>query len=388
MQFEVRWFDAGQARVRVTVVEAPDAAAARLAAGAACVLSARRLGAPARGAPRLDVGWWCEEMRTLTQAGMTVAETLEALRAAARDAAHAAVLDRMAAALARGLPLSQAMAAEGVFPPLLVAGVRAGEKTGGLAAALDDYLRFHRITQALGQRVAAAAIYPALVLALGLLITLLLLVVVVPRFASMYAGLDKPVSAPTQALLWLSDALRTGGGWWLIGGGLAVAWGVQAWRAGRGRATLAALLERIGPLRRLLREYRLAQLYRSLALLLRGGWVLEQALGLGASLPLGPALRRGLQVAASQLRAGGAVAPSFAAGGLTDAVTLRLLTVGERAGSFDRVLQTIAERHAAKFEVSLERITRIVEPLLLFLVSILVGALVLLLYMPVFEMVA
>ena len=75
-----------------------------------------------------------------------------------------------------------------------------------------------------------------------------------------------------------------------------------------------------------------------------------------------------------------------AAAGLTQTVSERLIAVGERTGGFDAVLQTIADRHAQAFATFVERATRIVEPLLLLLVALVVGGVVVMMYMPIFDM--
>ncbi|HET9645621.1 MAG TPA: type II secretion system F family protein, partial [Burkholderiaceae bacterium] len=79
------------------------------------------------------------------------------------------------------------------------------------------------------------------------------------------------------------------------------------------------------------------------------------------------------------------VSTAFFDAGLTDTVTRRLLAVGERTGNFERVLQTIAERHASRFTTFIERATRVVEPLLLLVVALVVGGIVVMMYMPVFD---
>jgi general secretion pathway protein F len=83
---------------------------------------------------------------------------------------------------------------------------------------------------------------------------------------------------------------------------------------------------------------------------------------------------------------GRAASIAFADAGLTDATSERLLAVGERSGAFDQVLQVVAQRHTQQFSTLVERATRIVEPLLLLLVAVFVGALVVMMYMPIFDM--
>jgi general secretion pathway protein F len=141
----------------------------------------------------------------------------------------------------------------------------------------------------------------------------------------------------------------------------------------------------MGPLQRQLDQFRLAKLYHSLALMFRGGYALDDALGQCAALGLGDFMRQGVLAAQQALGRGQRVSTALADAGLTDTVTQRLLAVGERTGNFDRVLNTIAERHAARFSTFIERATRIVEPLLLLLVALVVGGIVVMMYMPVFD---
>jgi general secretion pathway protein F len=85
------------------------------------------------------------------------------------------------------------------------------------------------------------------------------------------------------------------------------------------------------------------------------------------------------------LARGKRVSATLSQAGLTDTVAERLLAVGERTGSFDVVLQTISQRHAAAFTTFVERATRLVEPVLLLLVALLVGGIVVMMYMPIFD---
>lgn len=391
MQFQVRFFDATAAAVREELLDAdsPAAAAQRLQHAGLVVLSIR----PASAAPRrtthaasgLDVAWWCRELRTLLAAGMTVVEALETLNAQSLGRARAEVHASLVGSLRQGQALSAAMQAAGTFPAVLIAGVKASERTSSLVEALDDYLRYHEMLERLRKQVVSAAIYPAVVVTLGGAITLFLLLFVIPRFSGMYADLRGPVSWTTAALVGLSHALNRH--WtWVVSGLAAVAVLVMAaWRAGHVARLAAALVERCGPLQRRLDQFRLAKLYHSLALMFRGGYALDDALGQCAALGLGERMRDGVLSAQRSLARGQRVSAALAEAGLTDAVTQRLLAVGERTGNFDRVLNTIAERHAGRFTTFIERATRIVEPVLLLMVALVVGGIVVMMYMPVFD---
>jgi general secretion pathway protein F len=337
-------------------------------------------------AQSLDVAWWCQELRTLLQAGMTVVEAIETLQAqSAPGSDRAAMQSALLTELHRGKALSVAMESLERFPMVLVASVRASERSSSLAEALTEYLRYHDLVEALRKKVVSAAIYPSLVLGLGLLVSTFLVIVVLPRFASMYADLHGSMSWTTEMLTVVSRFMREYR--WAVVAGLVglVAGVVWCWRQGLvQRASLAAGM-RVGIIRRALREFQLAKLYHSMTVMFRGGYTLDEALLRCEGLALGSELERGMREARSALHRGVRVSAALTEAGMTDTVTQRLLAVGERSGQFERVLQTIADRHATNFSGFMDRATRIVEPMMLLLVSLLVGSIVVLMYLPIFD---
>jgi len=386
--YRVRVFDPATAAIREECLEATSQAAlAQTLEGAgAVVLSVAREGTIGRSrAASIDVAWWCRELRTLLSAGMTVVEALETLHAQPLGPARAAVHQALVEALRQGQALSAAMETVGGFPGVLIAGIKASERTSAMLEALDDYLRYDDMLERLRRQATSAAIYPALVVTLGGLITLFLLLFVIPRFSRMYTDLHGPVSFATQILLTISRALSSHGP--LIAALLVAAVAALAWAWRRGDLARAAIrvADRISPLQRQFDQFRLAKLYQSLALMFRGGYPLDEALRFSAALGLGPRMANGVRIAQLGLTRGQRVSSAFADGGLTDEVSARLLAVGERTGNFDRVLQTIAQRHAANFTTFVERATRLIEPLLLMIVALFVGGIVVMMYMPVFD---
>ncbi len=395
MQYVVRWFDPELSSIREDVVDVPEPArlaettAHRFERSGGVVLSTQPVRTTQRRAIRgeaaLDVGWWCRELRTLISAGMTVVEALETVNAQALGQARARANSELVTKLHEGKALSVAMREVGAFPAVLVAGVTASERTSGLVEALDEYLRYDEMLQKLRKQVISAAIYPAVVVALGGLIVLVLLLFVVPRFSQMYHDLRGSVSMITKILVSLSNGLSEHGTLISLCAAAIVGALILAWHRGVIQSAFAALARRIGPLQRQLDQYRLAKLYQSLALMFRGGYPLDEALAQCAALGLGSRMDSGIQSAGASLARGVRVSQALGDAGLTDTVAARLLAVGERTGNFDRVLQTIAERHAGRFTTFVERATRIVEPILLLLVALVVGGIVIMMYMPVFD---
>lgn len=392
MSYAVRTFRIDTGLVEEHEVDAVSAAAAeaRCAAEGIVVLSARpskgQRASPRRADGGFDVAWWCRELRTLISAGMTVVEALETLPEQQRDGSRRERVQRaLLDALREGRSLSAAMAAHDCFPALLVAGVRASERTSALADALADYLQYHEVLARLRKQVASAALYPAVVVVLGAAITLFLLMYVMPRFSGLYIDARTPASAATGGLMGLSRWLGAHAELAALVLGAAAAALVVAWRSGAAMRALDWIVEAVAPLRRQVDHLRLATLYQSLTLMFRGGYALDDALLQCAALRLGPRWSAAAAAAREGLLRGERVSSAFERAGLVDPVSLRLLAVGERSGQFERILQTIGERHAEQFTTFVERVARLVEPLLLLLVALVVGAIVVLMYMPIFD---
>jgi general secretion pathway protein F len=405
MQFDVRHVPAGSAEVQQELIEAGSASQVReqLLAAGSVVLSLRRAGrsagaaaadrtaesgAPGSAGTVFDVAWWCRELQTLLRAGMTVVEAIETLGAGEQQGRRATVHAALLKSLREGASLSRAMRDSGAFPGVLLAGVTASERSSTLVEALSDYLKYDELLQRLRRQAVSAALYPAMVVALGVLISLFLLLYVIPRFARMYGDVQSSLSPATTWVLWLSGGLQQ---YWPVLLLLAIAAAallLAAWRSGQLARALGQLVDTVAPLRRSWDQFRLAKLYQSLALLVRGGYTFDQALQVCQGLDLGAHLASSLAAARLSIANGKPASVSMAAASLTEVTTERLLAVGERTGSFGVVLQTIAERHSMAFTTIVERATRLVEPVLLLIVALVVGALVVMMYLPIFDIAA
>lgn len=389
-RFQVRFVSAENRTVCEEEFDAPDIGRVRavVEGRGGVVLAVRETNSTAAKLGRDDLSWWCRELKTLIGAGMTVVEALETLQAqsSAEDAARLRVQRGLMLGIQRGLVLSEAMYQVHAFPPVLIASVRSAERTSALAEALDDFLRYHDMLEKLRRRVVSAAIYPALVVAIGALICTFLLVVVMPRFMSILEGSQALVSGGTGLLMQLSQLL-VGYGIWLLFALLGLVIGLKRLvSGGHLRAVSGPLLRHVRPLRLAVQTFQHAKLYHALALLCRGGYAFEEALGVCADgEDVADGKRQALQDARAALFRGQGVAQALTDAGLTDEVSRRLLRVGERSGGFDAILQIVAERHAQSFALWVDRCMRLVEPLLLLLVALVVGGVVVLMYLPIFE---
>jgi general secretion pathway protein F len=333
---------------------------------------------------RRDINIFVEQLRDLLAAGLSVIEALGALRQAAQDRRRA-LLDALIAHLRSGEQLSQALGAQPESPRLLVALVRASELTSDLPQALSRYLEHEQRLTELRQRITSVAIYPLLLTGVGGAVLLFLLLYVMPRFARVFEGMGETLPWSARAMVAWAQWLNAHGAWLallaaLLGVVLVVIAGSRELRARALRILLAWQ-----PLRQRLRIYFLARWYRSTGLLVQGGIPLPEALSLSVSvLPAG--LQSGAHATERALRDGLSPARAYALAAMSTPVGDQLMRAGERTGELGGVLTRMAQFHESEVAHLLERGMRSLEPVVMVLIGLGVGTVVVLMYLPIFEL--
>lgn len=386
MRFRVRALGAA-ASVNEIEVDAADASAARrlIVDRGLTVMSV----APLRGAAsraRFPLMLFNQELVALLKAGIPLAEALAALaEKEARPAVHA-VVAALGEGLREGRSLSAALEAQPqVFPPLYVASVRAAERTSDLEQALSRYIDYQRQLESIRGKLVAAAIYPALLLLVGGAVMFFLLIFVVPRFAQVFESVGGELPWMSRLLLDWGQLMQAHGG--PVGFGLlaALAGLVLVLRRPQTRAVALRLAWRLPRIGERLRLFELARLYRTLGMLLRGGIPAVAAMGMVDGL-LSPALRPGLARTIAAVREGQGFAASLQAHGIATPIALRMLAVGERAGNLGEMLERAAEFHEEESARWLDVLTRLAGPLLMLVIAVAVGLILVMLYLPIFQM--
>lgn len=337
---------------------------------------------------RFDVPLFGQELLALMEAGMGLVEALSLLAERARQGEAKQVLSHVLSLVAQGQPFSRAL--EGtpdIFPVLFVASVRASEQTGDLAEGVNRYLTYHRQVNALRAKVISASIYPALLLAVGGLVVLFLMVYVVPRFSHVYAGLGEDRLPFLSLLLMRWGQLASEFAMPLVLGALSlVAAGVYLVRMAFVRAWLERRLWRIPGVGTQLQIYQLARFTRTVAMLLNGGIPLVSALDMTDTLLHQPVLKVGLVAARQALREGRSLAETFREQGLATEVGVRLLVVGERSGELGETMERIAAFYDEETARHVEWFTKLFEPVLMVFMGLLIGGIVILMYLPIFQL--
>lgn len=346
----------------------------------------RLLGARTWGAS-VDAAAFSQDMATLLQAGITAKEALQVLARKEREVPPRQVMLQVGEWLQQGNSLSQALERSRRFPELLVATVAACERTGDIGAGLSRYANHHKSLQTLRDKVIGACVYPALLLVVGFGIVLLLLGVVVPRFSRLLESDGKELPALSQVLIqWGQFADNNPAVPAVLMGALIASLivGVQKLRSPQARK---AVLSRLPYLSRLAREFEHLQMYRTAAMLTARGLTINQALKYAEEL-LNPADRARLQAALEAMQEGASISTSLGAAGLSDAVATSILGVAERSGSLPVMLDRIADFYESSLQRNIDVASRLIEPALMIIIGVVIGGIVLLMYMPIFDLAA
>jgi general secretion pathway protein F len=337
-----------------------------------------------RAKQSLDVPVFIEQLRDLLVAGLSVIESLDALRRGAKGASVHAI-ERLERQLREGKTLSDALATDAVFPPLLVALVKASELTSDLPQTLSRFLEHEQRVTEVRHRLVSTAIYPLLLLGVGSLVLLFLLFYVMPRFARVFEGMTGDLPWSAQAMVAWSHVLTTQGTWWL--GGLLLL-GLSLAAALSSTSVRARLFQRVlawGPLHERLTTYFLSRWYRATGMLVQGGIPLPQALTLSNG-PLPSSLRAGGQAVVQAVNDGLAPSAAHVRAGMATPIAEQLMLAGERTGDLGGVLMRIAHFHELEVSRTLERTMRTLEPVVMVFIGLGVGLVVVLMYLPIFEL--
>jgi len=390
MRFHVKALSGSESIVSLEL-DAADAtdAARQAAAGGHHVLSLRpaqpwRL-ASGRGG-RFPLTLFAEELLALLGAGLTLTEAIDALVDKEPSGNVRSVLDRLGTQLRQGQTLSQAMqqAAE-AFPPLFVASVRATERTGDIPEALRRYLAYQSQIDRVRAKLVSASLYPMLLIGAGGLVLLFLLAYVVPKFSRIYEDMPGEVPLLSQLLVQTGRFMEAHGIAAAVTLACAAAILVRIALLPSMRNALAARLQRIPGIGARVQVYQQARFYRTLSLLLRGGTPLVPALETCTGLLPGT-MHGGLRRAAAAIREGRALSDAMEANGLATPLALRMLRVGEKSGRMAEMMDHVASLSDEEFSRWVDWFSRLFEPLLMAWIGVVIGVIVVLMYLPVFEL--
>jgi type IV pilus assembly protein PilC len=328
-----------------------------------------------------------QELATLLRAGMPLVQSLDLLRRRVESPIFRSVLDDVYGKVRSGTALSDAFAAHpGLFSRVYTASLLAGERSGNLDAVLRRYVEYTKIIASMKRKIVSALVYPAILTALSLALVSIIVLKVVPAFSDFYESFGASLPLATRFIVGFSVFVRSQ--FWLI---LIVLAGVilfvAGWirRAGQ-HETLHRLVLRIPMLGDVARKFATSQMARTLATLLGGGLPLVNALDIASQSIGNQHMAAQLGIASARVREGESLAAALEARHVFPDVAVKMAEVGEATGALQDMLNTVADFYDEEISTTMERFVTLVEPVLLVVMGIVIAALLLALYMPLFQL--
>ncbi len=336
--------------------------------------------------PKFNLMLFSQELLALLESGLSLIESIEALAEKEQNPEAKAVLTQLMESLYEGLPFSSALEkVPHVFTPLYVALIRSSERTGDMVQALGRHVAYQTQVDAVRKKIVTASIYPVLLIVVGGLVVLFLLGYVVPKFSTIYESTNADLPWMSQVLLSWGRLLHEHGKETLLAFIALVSALVFLLSRPAVRSAIMAKVWQIPALGETMRIYQLARFYRTLGMLLRGGIPLLTAIGMVSSL-LQPLLRSNLEKVANDVREGKPLSSAMELHGMTTSISIRMLRVGERTGQMGEMMERIGAFYDDEIGRAVEWFTKLLEPTLMIIIGLIVGLVVVLMYMPIFEL--
>jgi len=319
------------------------------------------------------------QLNQLLGRGVPLVEALE-VAGSAVSAAMRPKVQKMRELVAAGTSFADACRTVGGFDHVTIAVYRAAERTGDLTGAAKQLAVTMRRQLAISGKAVTLLIYPAIVLSISLLVSLLMLTMVVPNIGKSLKGANVPLPGYTQVMIAAGDFVRDNAVWCVLGllvvGTLAVF----------ARARIASLIERFTRKLPLVREVLVAQesarLFTVLSAMTRSGVPLADGLGTAVGAVRDPTLKKELTRLRTRLIEGGVLRVLIEDVHTLPMATRRLLIAGERAGDMESVFDTLAADMADEVERRSSRLLAAMEPALIVMMFLMIGSLLLSILIP------
>lgn len=347
-------------------------------------------GLPSLAAPILpaDIALFTRQLATLLKAGIPLLQAFDIISAGVENRTLRELVKGLKQHVAAGNSLTSTLRQyPRYFDDLYCHLIAAGEQAGALETLLERVAIHLEKSQRLKTRIKKAMTYPLAVLVVAGLVSAVLLIQVVPQFQNLFAGVDSQLPAFTLAVIALSDFLQQA--WWMLALGLGTAFGGlrHAYRGSAGfRYRLEAGLLKVPLAGKLLTKAAVARYARTLATTFAAGVPLVQALGSVAGAVGNGPFKQAIEHMRHDVSTGMQLNQSMAANGLFPGMAIQMTAIGEESGTLDHMLEKVANHYEADVETLVDNLTSLMEPLIMVVLGSIVGALVIAMYLPVFQL--
>ena len=327
-----------------------------------------------------------QQFVTLVRAGLPILKALDLLAERLTDAKLAPYIKAVREEVKNGALLSDAFAAQAVFPPIYVTSVLAGEKSGALGEVLDRFITYQRLALAVRKKLLLSLVYPALLIVMVIALMVFLVTFVVPKFADLYHSLSAQLPAATEILIAVGTTARN----YILFGFVALIGAIIAFRFWSKTENGEMIVDRWRLRTPLLGEiwikYQVAQFARVMSTLLVGGIPLLQAMETSSSSLGTRLLKKNLAQAGKKVKEGVALSAALAETKIFPALSIDMMEVGESTGALPQMLASVAEFYEDDVNTRMTASLSLIEPAIMIFMGCFVSFVLVALYLPIFSL--
>ena len=273
-----------------------------------------------------------------------------------------------------------------VFPHLYIASIKAGERTGDLPITLTRFIAYQKKVEAIRAKVRSASFYPMLLTLAVVSVVLFLLLYVIPTFTQIYADAHVVLPLATRILIWLAESLSEF--LFLLVPvlfvcGLVIRTFLRTERGGQLLDRLKLSLPFFGALQI---EYALTSFSRTFGTTLASGIPIVPAMQMSRGTLNNRILDGKMGQVVHRVEEGSSLSAALEQADFLPLIALRMIGVGETTGALGDMLGEVAEYYEAEVERRLDRLTTLIEPLMMVSMGLLIGGIVVAMYIPIFQL--
>ncbi len=333
-----------------------------------------------------DLVIFSRQLATMVESGITLVQALHILSEQAENRTLSDVTLGIKEAIEGGSSLHEAMARHPkIFSHLYINMVKAGETSGLLDEILDRLSTYLEKTAALQRKVKSSLVYPAVVITMAFIITLVLLIKVVPTFEGIFATLGGTLPLPTQILISVSNTLRHMFFALVILFGIAVFLFKKFIDTRKGRYWFDYRTLRVPIFGPLMRKVVVAKFSRTLATLVKSGVPILNALEIVGKTSGNLVVEGAVDKARDSIREGEPISEPLSKSGVFPPMVVRMIAVGEQTGQLEHMLNKISDFYDEQVDAAVSGLTSMIEPLVIGFLGIIIGGIVIALFMPIFK---
>ena len=336
----------------------------------------------------LDIAVFSRQLATMLTAGIPLVQAFEIVGVGHDKPAMQKLILAIKADIESGTALHEALKKHPLyFDDLYVNLVEAGEQAGALESLLDKVATYKEKTEALKKKIKKALFYPAAVLAVAVIVTLILLIFVIPQFEALFKGFGADLPAFTRMVIGLSRFVQDNG-WWLaaIVGGAVFAFGYFHKRSRPMRQVIDRMMLKIPVLGPILVKAAIARYARTLSTMFSAGVPLVEAMESVAGATGNIVYEQAVLRMRDEVSTGMRLQRAMENTGLFPNMVNQMIAVGEESGSLDEMAAKVADFYELEVDSAVDALSSLLEPLIMVILGVLVGGLVIAMYLPIFKL--